>query len=213
MKFDVNDIVGKKFNNLTVLKFSHSKVNYLKNGSKNGYTHFYLCQCKCGNQIIVARHHLIFNHTQSCGCLSIKHNLTNTRLFRIWTGMFTRCYNKNSIKYKIYGGRGIIVCKEWQEFEPFYNWSMSNSYKEGLSIDRIDVNGNYEPSNCRWVNMKTQQRNRTNNYLITFNNQTHPLNEWAEILNIKRETLKTRLNSGWSIEKTLTTPVRFQNPK
>ena len=106
------------------------------------------------------------------------------------------------------------MCDEWlNDFMNFYDWAMANGYSDELSIDRINVNSNYEPNNCRWVDMKTQQRNRTNNHLLTYNGNTYTINEWAEILHIKRETLKNRLSLGWSIEKTLTTPVRFHNLK
>lgn len=208
MKFDVNDIVGKKFGKLTVVKFDHSKPIILKNGIKNGNCYFYLCECECGTKIIVQRNHLIYNHSKSCGCLNFTHNLTYTRLYNIFMGMKQRCYNLKRRKYKIYGERGITICNEWlDDFMAFYNWSIANGYNDKLSIDRIDVNGNYEPSNCRWVNMKIQQRNRTNNHKLTFNNETHSINEWAEILKINRCTIKSRLNRGWTIERTLTTPV------
>lgn len=214
MKFDFNDIIGKKFGKLTVLKLDHSKPIFLKNGIRNGKRYFYLCRCDCGNTTICARNHLMFYHSLSCGCITAKHHLSNSRLFKIYFGIKQRCYNPKMSKFKVYGGRGIKICAEWlNDFKAFYNWSMSHGYAENLSIDRIDVNGNYEPNNCRWVDMKTQQRNRTNNHLLTYNNKTCTINEWAEILNIKRETLKTRLHLGWSIEKALTTPVRYRNPK
>lgn len=212
MKFDVNDIIGKKFGELTVLEFDHKEQIYNSKGIKNGFKYFYLCKCECGNISIVPRHHLVYGHTQSCGCVNFTHGLTHTRLFNIFNGMKQRCYNPKNYKYKNYGGRGITICQEWQEdFINFYNWAINNNYADNLSIDRINVNGNYEPNNCRWVNMKTQQNNRTNNHLLTFNSETHSINEWAEILNIKRETIKTRLQLRWSIEKALFTPVRQYN--
>lgn len=214
MKFDVNDIIGQKFGKLTVLNFDHKKQVFTKNNIKNGYKYFYLCLCECGNKIIVPRHHLLFKHTKSCGCITNIHNLSNSRIFKIYNGIKQRCYNSNAHKYKVYGSRGIKVCDEWlNDFKAFYEWSINNGYSDKLSIDRINVNGNYEPNNCRWVDMKTQQRNRTNNHLLTYNGNTYTINEWAEILHIKRETLKNRLFLGWSIEKTLTTPVRFHNLK
>lgn len=209
MKFDVNDIIGKKFGKLTVLSFNHKKQIFTKNNIKNGYKYFYLCICECGNKTIVSRHHLLFKHTQSCGCLTSIHNHSNSRIYRILNGIKQRCYNPNKPKYKNYGGRGITVCQEWQDdFMNFYNWAMANGYADNLTIDRIDVNGNYEPSNCRWITQKTQQNNRTNNHLLTFKNETHSINEWAEILNIKREIIKGRLSLGWSIERIFTTPIR-----
>lgn len=212
MKFDVNDIVGKTFGKLSVINFDHKEQIFTKNNIKNGYKYFYLCLCECGNKIIVSRHHLLFKHTKSCGCITKTHNLSNSRLYKIYNGMKHRCYNPKNYKYKNYGGRGITICQEWQEdFINFYTWAINNNYADNLSIDRINANGNYEPDNCRWVNMKTQQNNRTNNHLLTFGNETHSINEWAEILNIKRETIKSRLFLGWSISKALTTPVRPRN--
>ena len=105
------------------------------------------------------------------------------RIHSIWLNMKARCNNPNRPKYPRYGGRGIKICNEWLEsYENFRDWAMANGYRDDLSIDRIDVNGNYEPNNCRWTDMKTQQRNRRNNHLVTFNNETKCITEWAEIL-------------------------------
>ena len=102
------------------------------------------------------------------------------------------------------------MCKEWSEdFKQFYDWSMDNGYKEGLTIDRINVNGNYEPNNCRWVTRKTQMNNFSYNHNITFNGKTHTMSEWAEITGISYSAIKSRINRhGWSIEKALTKPAR-----
>lgn len=123
--------------------------------------------------------------------------------------MKQRCYNKNNDAYCRYGGRGIIICKDWlDDFMTFHDWAMSNGYKENLTIDRIDVNGNYEPNNCRWVDMKTQCRNKRNNRYITINNETHCLSEWCEILGLDRHVIEQRLYYGWSIERALFTPIK-----
>ncbi len=211
----MKNIIGMRFNSLIVLKMHHKEQLYLNNGVKNGFKYFYLCKCDCGNNCVVSYNHLISNHTKSCGCLNFKHNLTNSRLFKIWSGILNRCYNKNNHKYKNYGGRGITICDEWKnDFKVFYDWSITNSYQDNLTIDRIDVNGNYEPSNCRWVNQKTQQNNKNSNLWITYDNQTYTLSEWSEILNINYYTLKSRLRYKWSIEKSFTTPVQhFHNPR
>lgn len=120
--------------------------------------------------------------------------------------MKSRCTNTTIKAYKDYGGRGIKVCDEWlNSFEAFYDWAMKNGYADHLSIDRIDVNGNYCPENCRWATRKTQQMNKTNNLLIDFNGEKHTLAEWSEITGINRATIKSRLNAGWTIEKALTT--------
>ena len=136
--------------------------------------------------------------------------LRGHRLYPIWSGMKDRCLNKNNKRYSSYGGRGIEVCKEWQQsFRAFLRWAMANGYEEGLSIDRIDNDGNYCPENCRWATAKEQANNKRWNHLITYNGKTQTMKEWAEELGIKLSTLSQRINSyRWSDEKALTTPVR-----
>ena len=148
-----NDIVGQKFGKLTVIKFIE-KFNYL-------------CKCECGNKKIVRRYDLLNNNTRSCGCIKIlnpnrtTHNKTHTKLYHVYHGMKQRCYYLKHKYYDFYGGRGIKICNEWlTDFMNFYNWSIDNGYKEGLTIDRINNNGNYEPNNCRWITMKEQSKNR-----------------------------------------------------
>lgn len=120
--------------------------------------------------------------------------------------MKRRCNNPKNNEYKHYGGRGIKVCEEWFEFSGFYCWAQANGYAEDLTLDRIDVNGNYEPGNCRWVDIKTQENNRTNNVVISFNGESHTRQEWSEITGIKYTTIRNRIdNLGWSVERALTT--------
>ena len=213
MKIDINDIVGKKFNRLLVLSYDHSRPH--PNPTKGNF-YFYKCQCECGNIRIIRRERIINGITKSCGCLGkeIRHQLLATkrfyshRLYQIWCGMKYRCYNPNNAKFSCYGGRGIIICKTWlSNFDNFYNWAMDNGYNDKLSIERIDVNGNYEPSNCTWANDKVQANNRTNSHLIFYNDETHTISEWSEILRINRSTLWYRIKRGWSIERAFTTPV------
>lgn len=142
-----------------------------------------------------------------------KHGMSNTRLFHIWQNMKKRCHCETYRDYHRYGGRGIKVCDEWRnDFLIFYNWAINNGYKEKLQIDRIDVNGNYSPNNCRWVTFVQQQNNRRNNRWITYNNETHTLAEWAKKVGINRHALGERLNRyGWSFEKAITTPLLHGN--
>lgn len=198
------DLTGKKFERLTVIKRVEN--------SKSGQTRW-LCKCSCGNETIVWGCHLRNGHTRSCGCMQKeklkqikhykKHGLHGTRLYRIWNGIKNRTtmYNNN---YKNYNARGIRICTEWQEFEPFYNWAIKNGYQDNLTIDRIDVNKNYEPSNCRWATMKEQQNNKRNNVYLEHNGEIHTLTEWEEKLNMNKGTLKNRIKRGWSVERALT---------
>jgi len=116
--------------------------------------------------------------------------------------------NKNRVKYKDYGGRGITVCQEWRTFEPFQAWALANGYAENLSIDRIDNDKGYSPENCRWVTEKQQSRNTRRNHFYTYGGQSKTLGEWAEQFKIKPYTLKARLKHGWSIDRALETPVK-----
>ena len=189
------DLVGKKFNKLTVLSLVDKKQIYF-NGIKNGYTYKWLCQCDCGNQTVVQQCHLLSGHTQSCGChqkeaVSKQNKLSTSRLYEVWRAMIKRCYYEKSISYKNYGKLGITVCDEWRNsFLSFYKWAMENGYNEKApktkcTLDRIDVNGNYCPENCRWVNNIEQQRNKRNNRLITINGITKCLVEWCDEFGIK----------------------------
>lgn len=118
--------------------------------------------------------------------------------------MKSRCFNKNNPKYSSYGGRGITICNEWlNDFNYFSKWAYENGYQENLTIDRIDNDGNYEPKNCRWATLKQQSNNKRNNTLITFNNETHTISQWAEIIGVKSRTIQRRLVKNMPIEKIL----------
>lgn len=117
-----------------------------------------------------------------------------TKLYRVWSTMKERCYNPNHIKYKNYGARGITICDEWKNsFKAFRDWAYANGYEEGLSIDRIDNNKNYEPSNCRWATMTQQANNKSTNRLIEIDGETHTMTEWSRISGIKAQTIWARL--------------------
>lgn len=153
------EIGGKKFGRLTVLRYDSTK-------EKRAY---WQCRCDCGNRIITAGKTLRSGATQSCGCLQkertskarMTHGLSGTRLYRIWGVMKSRAANKNFDRFRYYGARGISVCEEWKNsFEVFRDWSLKNGYENHLTIDRINNDGNYEPSNCRWATISTQMKNR-----------------------------------------------------
>ncbi len=128
----------------------------------------------------------------------------NSRLHRIWANMKARCKNPQNDRFHDYGGRGIKVCDEWNDYLTFKEWAMSNGYADDLTIDRIDVNGNYEPSNCRWVDRLTQQNNMRTNTTLVYKGESHTLAEWSKIFNIPYHTLVTRYTRGWTVERLFT---------
>ena len=149
--------------------------------------------------------------------MNYKHGKRHTRLYGVWRSMRQRCRDKNCKKYKIYGARGIKVCEEWDSFSNFYDWAMSEGYDETAprgvyTIDRIDPNGDYEPGNCRLVDMKSQANNTRSNKKIEYMGEIKTLSEWSDCVDIPYETIKRRLAYGWSAEKTFTTPVRSHKP-
>lgn len=209
------DLTNQRFGKLLVIRYF---------GKANDGHSIWLCQCDCGNTTRVATNSLR-NGTKSCGCILTKinkqrnkekcnfykHGKTNTRLFTIWHSMKQRCTLPTSEHYKDYGGRGIKVCDEWKDFESFYEWAMANDYKENLTLDRIDNNGNYEPNNCRWTTRKVQANNTRHNHLITYNGETHTISEWSEIVGIRSDTIAKRINKyKWSNEKALTTKGKIR---
>lgn len=132
------------------------------------------------------------------------HGKTHTPLYNVWYGIKQRCYYEKNISYKNYGGRGIRMCQEWlDDFMNFYNWAMNNNYKEGLTIDRIDNNGNYEPHNCRWSTKTQQANNKRNNVNFTYDGKTMSLKAWCRHLDISYKTCMTRKHRGHSIEECL----------
>ena len=170
------------------------------------------CTCDCGNKTEVLTTTLKNGKTLSCGCLKAehlskavsKHKMSHSRIYRTWTNMKVRCYERKLSGYKDYGGRGITVCDEWKNnFMAFYNWAMANGYKDNLTIDRINVNGNYEPSNCRWATQAEQNRNKRTIIFITYKGITLCVSQWAKKLGIKTVTLRARFKKGWSIDKAL----------
>lgn len=141
-----------------------------------------------------------------------KHGMYGTRLYSIWKNMINRCYYSRYVDFDRYGGRGIKVCTEWRENpQSFYDWAISNGYSDDLSIDRIDVNGDYCPENCRWATAKEQGNNRSNNRVLTFKGKTQTVSQWAKELKISESTIRTRLWRGWSVEKTLSPARNYKN--
>jgi len=198
----MKNLVGKKFGRLIVLKFDRRVKNHS----------YWLCKCECGNTKSIRHDHLVSNKIRSCGCLqkeiiknlNLSHGMTKSSTHQVWCAMKTRCYNKNNHGYKYYGARGIKICKRWNKFKNFYK--DIGEKPKGMSIDRIDNNGNYKPSNCRWATQKEQCRNTRRNHNITFKNKTQCITAWAEEIGINRRTLQHRFNFNWSIKKAFETP-------
>lgn len=192
------DLYGKRFGKLCVKEL----VGTNEKGA------VWKCKCDCGEIAYVSSSGLLHG-TKSCGCLVKEnhlhtHNKSHTRLYRIWQDMKRRCYNINDEAYSYYGGRGISVCIDWiDDFQSFYDWSIRNGYADNLTIDRIDVNGNYEPSNCRWATQKEQMNNTRNNHLLTFNGKTQTIAQWSEELQINYSTIHGRLRRGCSVAQAL----------
>lgn len=166
----------------------------------------WLCKCDCGTVRTVSSNALLMGKSVSCGCYNkdviTKHGMGRTRLAGIWRNIRYRCDNPQAIGANNYINRGIKICDEWaNSFEAFAEWALANGYSDDLTIDRIDNNGNYEPSNCRWTTAKEQGRNKRNNVLLTCNGETHCLSEWAEITNQPRARLNRRRTLGWSDEE------------
>ena len=141
------------------------------------------------------------------GCIGT-HGMANSRLYDCWTDMKRRCYNQRNKRYDRYGGRGIQVCDEWvASFRSFYDWAMSHGYQDNLTLDRINVDGNYEPSNCRWVTRAEQNKNTSRNHYITINGVTKTMSDWAREYGVSPDLIKDRINKlHWAEEEAVTTP-------
>lgn len=194
------NLVGRKFGKLTVIELAEIK-------NQNCY---WRCKCDCGGEKVVLGAQLTSGKTRSCGCLlkevtakrNSTHGLSKTRIYGRWAGMIERCRDKRN---KRYGGRGISVCKEWERFENFYKWSMENGYNDTLSLDRIDVDGNYCPENCRWIPLSAQYHNTSRNRYIDAFGEKLTIAQAARKYNINPGTLTRRIDEyGFTVEDALT---------
>lgn len=214
----------RKYKDLTGQTFGYLKVDskaesHIYPGGKPEIC--WNCTCLlCGNKCVVKGKSLKQHHTRSCGCLHkpptppLTHGMSDTRLYNVWRSMKQRCYDKNCKAYKDYGARGIVVCDEWlHDFKAFYDWSIENGYDETAdrkecTLDRENVNGNYEPDNCRWVSMAIQCNNKTDNHILEYEGVSYTLSEAEKEFGIPQSTIRKRLKIGWSIRKTLETPLK-----
>lgn len=203
----VINLLGRKFGRLTVI----SRASNNKHGKAR-----WLCQCECGKRKAILANSLLSGKTKSCGCYRKevaphnnlpKHGMSGTRLWTIWCGMKSRCYYPKNIAFKNYGDRGIRVCPEWVDnFLAFHEWALKNGYADNLTIDRINCDGNYEPSNCKWSTYEEQENNRRDTVYLTIQGQTLPVSEWAKKSGISAATLRNRISSGWEESEMLLRP-------
>ena len=206
------DITGQKFGRLTVVE---------RSGSKKGEGVLWRCACDCGGEVETTGKKLRSGNTKSCGCIvkdilavrnktSARHGLTNTPTFTAWVNLRQRCLNPNHSSYSDYGGRGIKVCDRW--LESFENFLADMGEKPvGMSIERNDVDGNYEPTNCRWATSKEQGNNKRSNRFVSHEGRTQTVAQWAAEIGISRQALRHRLDSGWSEKEALTMGLNHGN--
>lgn len=189
--------IGTQFNSWTIQRHIDGMI--------------YECKCKCGHIGRVRIHDLAKNKSRMCRKCSASlftsrtHGMSKTKLYRTWKDMKYRCCKKGNTGYENYGGRGIIVCDEWTEdFMNFYKWSKDNGYSEELEIDRIDVNGDYKPSNCRWVTKTTQNNNTRRNHYIYYKGKKYTLSQLSRKHGLKPLVVYKRLKRGWTVEEAVT---------
>lgn len=201
------DLTGQRFGRLVVEERVHVE---------NCKAVCWKCKCDCGETTVVRGCNLKSGSTRSCGCWErenrsalgtrsiVKHRESGSRMYRIWLGMKTRCYNAKDDHYRDYGERGIVVCNEWKHsYETFKEWATSHGYDLNLTIDRIDPNGNYCPENCRWITKEEQQRNKRNNRYITYKGITQLIPAWAEFFGVTDSTIRSRVRRGETPEAVL----------
>lgn len=194
------DLTGKRFGRLQVIERASDKHRGVR----------WKCQCDCGNIKVVGRQPLVDGNTRSCGCLNQEkrrertttHGYHGTKTYRAWKSMMARCETASASHFEYYGGRGIKVCERWHRFENFIE-DMGECPPE-MSLDRIDTNGNYEKTNCRWATREQQCNNKRDNHNLTWNGKTHTLKQWSTILGINYSTIRARVNRGWDVDRVLT---------
>lgn len=192
-----NDLDGKRFGRLLVIE----------RAGQNKWK----CKCDCGNEVTVLGSNLTRGNSTSCGCYANELNSIRStthgdskkdskyhRLYKIWTGMKTRCYNSHTKQYKYYGKNGIKLCDDWLAYSNFKQWSIENGYNDSLTIDRIDINGNYCPENCRWATKKEQANNKSTSVFLTVCGKTKTVNEWAKEIGVNQSTISWRHRNGWT---------------
>lgn len=194
------DLSGQRFGALIVLSRAGTR----------GKSVTWDCLCDCGTGTTVLGQNLKNGSTISCGCSSHPrtHGMTRTRLYQTWASMHARCRSPSFHAKEHYADKGVTVCDEWRSFESFRDWAMRNGYADDLTLDRINNDLGYAPSNCRFITIAEQQRNKTNHRMLTHGGESLPLYQWAGRLGCSVQTLHNRLSRGWSVQRSVTTPVR-----
>ena len=204
-KISNRNIIGEKFGRLSVFKLDCIDKKY--------YHKHYLCKCECGNIRSVNIYKLNSGHTKSCGCITkdrlrnspkSKHGMYNTTLYRVWIRMRSRCYNENDKAYQWYGGRGLKVSSEWDDFRTFYK-DMGDEPTKLHTLERIDNNIGYSKENCKWATMSEQGNNRRSNVNITYNGRTQTISTWAKDIGVSHSTMSKRIKR-WALKDALTKP-------
>jgi len=200
------DIVGMKYNKLTVISFD----------GRRGKQSFWVCKCDCGNETIVNGAKLKNGHTKSCGCFLIErrgkssrtHGKSHTPEHNVWLTMTQRCYNKNNPSYPDYGGRGIVMCDRWLGDKGFSNFliDMGSRPSKNHTIERMDNNKIYSPDNCFWDTRYNQNRNKRSNHWLTVNGRKRLLVDWGNDIGVKGYTIYRRIKRGWPLELAVSLP-------
>lgn len=197
------ELIGKRFGRLLVIARAENRKGH----------RFWRCVCDCGNEKLSSSGNLNGGTVRSCGCLQKeamrkgRHGMYGTRIHQTWLSMHKRCRGTSTKEHKrLYHDRGIAVCDEWREFQPFYDWAMANGYTDALTLDRKDPDGDYCPENCRWATMKEQQNNRRNNRIIEINGKSKTLAQWSDEYGITQGCIQERIRRGWGEVEAVTTP-------
>lgn len=203
------DITGATFGHWTVLRKADAK-------SSNGSV-LWECRCSCGTVRNVCESSLYRGKSTGCGChrrlknklSATTHGLSKSAIYKIWQGIKDRCCNPSHVSYANYGGRGITVCQQWKDsFENFYLWAIDSGYRNGLTIDRINNDEGYMPSNCRWSTPLTQANNKRNNHVITYNGKTMTIAQWSKFLGVTPACIVNRITRGETDEEAVSTGSR-----
>lgn len=195
MKMELVEMIGKRFGMATVIE---------RAGSNRQNEACWKCICDCGNTFITRGSNLRTGNTKSCGCyMAINasrqfktHGMSRSRIYFIWSSMKARCYNSNCKEYKFYGARGILICDEWKDSSRFFEWAINNGYRDDLTIERIDCNGNYEPCNCTFISKKEQGRNTRTVIRILSDGGYMTAKEVSELLSVSHSTIERMYHAG-----------------